>query len=764
MRRIPRVAALSLAVVIAGTTCTPAFAAPPQAEQKTTQENPHKSPPPKTPQGEATVREATDRFVVTMEEEDTTVPEAEDALDDQDVEVVKETGTEQIVVEAPEELDKSEQKDLIEELESDPEVVSVEPDLIVENATSAQTSNDPLYASTQWSLPNMNVASAWGQSSADGVVIGIGDTGSTPHPDLVSDTLPGYDFVHPDFSRDGNYRDADPNDPGTWSGGTSSWHGTHVAGIAAADTNNGIGIAGVAQDAKLQHARLLGTGTNGYVSDIADGLLWSGGGSIPGVPDNKTPASVVNLSMNWPAATCPTSMKSSIDKLHAMNVPVVVASGNNAVDAGGTTPSNCLGAIVVGSSNIYNSLSSYSNWGWPLDVVAPGGDANRSIYSTFNASATTQGAASYGWTYGTSMAAPHVSGVIAMMKEKNPGMTVEQIRNTLVSSSTQNVAGYKKVNAGAAVAATPNRRGAIGNYYLKNGGSALMGVSTGPQKSIGNGAVMRTYYRPDNGRTYYVYNHSSVGTFHVDGGSAVGKHFVANGGASKYGYPKHKLAFTSDSSYQTFRHPVTKKETVLTYRNGKVTASTPTQKPTASNGSATMIFKDVSTKTAHAEHIKWMKDQKITTGWKDGTFRPHQAVDRNAMIAFLYRMEGSPKVKLPAKSPFKDVKPTDPFYKEIVWAYQNGISTGWGDGTFRPNESIRRDAMAAFLYRLDGKPAVKLPAKASFKDVSKSRQFYKEIEWMKKEGITTGWSDGTFRPNDNTNRDAMAAFLHRFAS
>ena len=92
-----------------------------------------------------------------------------------------------------------------------------------------------------------------------------------------------------------------------------------------------------------------------------------------------------------------------------------------------------------------------------------------------------------------------------------------------------------------------------------------------------------------------------------------------------------------------------------------------------------------------------------TAGWPDGTFRPHDAIERQAMAAFLYRAAGEPNVQLPKQSPFTDVNPNDPFYKEIVWLKQQGITAGWPDGTFRPHDAIERQAMAAFLHRYSKK-------------------------------------------------------------
>ncbi|WP_061962845.1 S-layer homology domain-containing protein [Demequina aurantiaca] len=176
-------------------------------------------------------------------------------------------------------------------------------------------------------------------------------------------------------------------------------------------------------------------------------------------------------------------------------------------------------------------------------------------------------------------------------------------------------------------------------------------------------------------------------------------------------------------------------------------------------------FSDVPSSHQFRTEISWLASQGITTGYADGTFRPTSAVTREALAAFLYRLEGSPKVKLPSKSPFKDVSKSDQFYKEIVWLSKTGITTGWSDGTFRPSAKITREAMAAFLYRASGDNHWSSYDEL-FTDVAFYDKFYDEIDWMANEGITTGYSTGygcrEFRPGNAITREAMAAFLYRF--
>ncbi|WP_343998328.1 fibronectin type III domain-containing protein, partial [Pseudarthrobacter sulfonivorans] len=146
-----------------------------------------------------------------------------------------------------------------------------------------------------------------------------------------------------------------------------------------------------------------------------------------------------------------------------------------------------------------------------------------------------------------------------------------------------------------------------------------------------------------------------------------------------------------------------------------------------------MPFNDVNG-SIFIKEISWMKDKGISTGWDDGSYRSLQPVNRDAMAAFMYRLAGKPAFTEPAVSPFIDLPVGTQFYKEITWLAAQGISTGWDEPgntkSYRPLQPVNRDAMAAFMYRLAGKPPFTEPAASPFIDVSGSTQFYKEITWL----------------------------------
>jgi len=175
------------------------------------------------------------------------------------------------------------------------------------------------------------------------------------------------------------------------------------------------------------------------------------------------------------------------------------------------------------------------------------------------------------------------------------------------------------------------------------------------------------------------------------------------------------------------------------------------------------FFKDVDAFYSHYYEVQWMGDTGLSTGYADGTYKPSSSILRQHMAAFLYRFAGSPAVKLPAKSPFSDVKVSAQFYKEMVWLKQQGLTTMT---KFNPNGNVTRRQMALFLYRLAGEPKVTLPSKSPFKDVTKTDTGYKAIVWMEQTGLSLGYGSGanrTFKPASAVKRGDMAAFIYRYA-
>ena len=314
-------------------------------------------------------------------------------------------------------------------------VVAVIPNIPV---TTLAEPIDPLWAA-QWDMKAptatnggaTNVANAWTAVTGSGIVVAVIDTGRTDHPDLLA-AMPdgwGIDMIsHSDTARDGSGRDMDPTDMGDACEGPSSWHGTHVAGTIAAQPNE-IGVVGIAPSVKIQHVRVLGTcGGNFY--DVIDGIRWAAGlttnwygaaWSTFGLTNNEHPADVINLSLGG-GGGCFSELQSAISAAHAAGTLVVTAAGNSNEDVANFTPANCNDTVTVASVGRVGARAYYSNFGSGIDIAAAGGDMWRDsgILSTLATGATDLTGYTYANSQGTSMAAPHVAGVAALVASLHP--------------------------------------------------------------------------------------------------------------------------------------------------------------------------------------------------------------------------------------------------------------------------------------------------------------------------------------------------------
>lgn len=170
-------------------------------------------------------------------------------------------------------------------------------------------------------------------------------------------------------------------------------------------------------------------------------------------------------------------------------------------------------------------------------------------------------------------------------------------------------------------------------------------------------------------------------------------------------------------------------------------------------------YRDVPVGMAFATEMEWMRNARVLEDPTAAYIRPLEATTRGSMALFMYNMAGRPSAT--TFNCFADVQTNTLQNRAICWARNRGIAGGWPDNTFRPNLSVARDAMAAFLYRMAGSPNYSPPAVSPFTDVGTNNQFYKEINWLAARGISTGWADGSFRPLQPIARDAMSAFLYR---
>ncbi|MDR7334821.1 S8 family peptidase [Roseateles asaccharophilus] len=396
---------------------------------------------------------------------------------------------------------------------ADPDVVYAEPDrkmypLLVPNDTNYNS---------QWDLHSttggIRAPAAWDLATGTGITVAVIDTGIRPHADLSGQIVAGYDMIKDTaVANDGNARDNDPSDPGDWTAANecaagdpasgSSWHGTHVAGTIAARTNNGAGIAGIAFNSKVQAVRVLGK-CGGYTSDIADGMIWASGGSVTGLPANATPSRVLNLSLGG-GGTCDTTSQNAINSARSRGSVVVVAAGNENQNASNSSPANCSGVITVAATDRNGARAYYSNYGNVVAIAAPGGDVRSSssngILSTLNAGTQGPGADNYAWYQGTSMAAPHVAGVAALMLSAKPSATPDEIKAALQSSARAfpgscSGCGTGIVDAAAAITAITSTQLPTVNEAESNGTIATANTVSAPANVAGSvGSTSDTDY------------------------------------------------------------------------------------------------------------------------------------------------------------------------------------------------------------------------------------------------------------------------------
>ncbi|WP_435225076.1 S8 family peptidase [Streptomyces sp. Tue6028] len=382
----------------------------------------------------------------------------------EDLDFRRRLGTGAALVDLGAEPDKADVADVIAQYRADPQVAYVVPDRL--NKPQADP-NDTEYAK-QWDLfeatAGMRVPGAWTTSTGSGVTVAVIDTGYVAHSDVAGNIVGGYDFISdPAVSVDGDGRDSNPADPGDWyatdecGAGTgssgSSWHGTHVAGTIAAVTGNGKGIAGIAYHAKVSPLRVLGK-CGGYDSDIIDAITWASGGTVSGVPANGNVAKVINMSLGGPGA-CTSATQSAINAAVSRGTTVVVAAGNDNDNASKYSPASCSNVITVAATGRTGSRASYSNYGSVVDIAAPGGEMStgtaNGILSTLNSGTKTPSTESYAYYQGTSMATPHIVGLVALMKSAAPALTPAQIE-TAVKANARALPGTCSGGCGAGLA------------------------------------------------------------------------------------------------------------------------------------------------------------------------------------------------------------------------------------------------------------------------------------------------------------------------
>ncbi|MGZ9075129.1 MAG: S8 family serine peptidase, partial [Burkholderiaceae bacterium] len=425
--------------------------------------------------------------------------------------------------------------------------------------------------------------------------------------------LAGYDFISENIgagtlpanfvANDGDGRDGNPSDPGDWvttqeeadyaalcddgqpGPQNSSWHGSHMSGVAAANTNNSMGIAGVAWNVRILPVRALGK-CGGSLSDIAEAIRWAAGLPVPNVPANTTPAQVVNLSLGG-GASCPANLQSAVDAAIAAGAVVVAATGNDGA-IGPSAPANCNGVIAVTAHTINGENADYANIGAAMGagpqptISSPGGGSPTSlgaggptddpnwfgfyIWSTVLFGNTTPssgdsqnpprvGPAYAGFT-GTSAATPQVAAVAALIKSMIPSASPATIRNFIVTTMRPHPTG------GACTIAPPGG-------FMGQCGPGLLDANAAV-RAAALVAPLVVFSQPQNASAF----EGQTATFSVDatGAGPIGYQWRRNGtpmsGATSASYTTPALTVATDSG--------TTYSVVITNSLGTVTSSAAT--------------------------------------------------------------------------------------------------------------------------------------------------------------------------------------------
>ena len=284
--------------------------------------------------------------------------------------------------------------DILPVIQKCPGVLYAEPNYVIHSTDT--TPDDTYFATRQYGLQNIKAPKGWDLSTgSSSVTVAILDSGvDLTHPDLAGKIVAGYDFVN---------EDSIPQD--------DFGHGTHVAGIAAAVTNNNYGIAGVSWGARIMPLKVLDSSGNGYTSDSADAIIWAA--------DNG--AKVINMSFG--SSSHSSAMLDAVNYAYSKGVTMVAASGNDGIN-GVLYPAKYNHVIAVGATDSSNSRGNFSNYGSELDLVAPG----VSIYSTLMSN-------SFGYKSGTSMATPFVTGLAALLSGLSSDFSPDQIEQAMVNSA-----------------------------------------------------------------------------------------------------------------------------------------------------------------------------------------------------------------------------------------------------------------------------------------------------------------------------------------
>jgi subtilisin family serine protease len=495
--------------------------------------------------------------------------------------------------------------------------------------------NDP-YWFDQWGLARVNAPAAWDISTGSNkVVVAVVDTGvKSSHPDLQGALVPGRNILTGTSNTEDDH----------FEGNVFIGHGTMVAGVLAARTDNGIGVAGTCWTCSIMPVKVLGSDGSGYATDAARGIVWAA--------DNG--AQIINLSLG--STDDSKAVRDAVAYAHAKGIVVVSASGNSGVTTK-NYPAAYPGVVSVAGSTQSDGRYSWSNYGSWVDVAAPG------------CAPTTYPDGGYGEMCGTSAASPIVAGVIGLALSAEPGLGREAIIDALTGTAVHvgSYVAFGRIDAAATLTASGLAGDQIDEEIDEE--ATTDGAATGSAACPGD--------VPPHEFTDVV-----VGSTHEGAIACI----------TWWG-----IAATSTTYRPT--ENVTRAQMASFIARVLVEAGVtlPTIDPDAEP-----VFSDVTGTGAHSTAINQLAELKVVGGHGDGTYRPGASVTRAQMATFIARSLAKAGVALPVLDPgsvsyFSDVTGAGAHDTAINQLAYLEVVGGLGDGTYGPGADVRRAPMATFL-------------------------------------------------------------------
>lgn len=599
----------------------------------------------------------------------------------------------------------------LDELQQLPGVIYAEPDYKLETTFMPQ---DPLLEE-QWYLEQIGMKQAWDitRGSSD-VTIAVLDSGvNANHPDLKGRVLKGYNFIK-------NNNDASDD----------NGHGTHIAGIIAANANQ-IGISGIDHSAKILPLKVFCDKGSGSISNAIKGIYYA------------IDQGVDVINMSYVSKEKNKAEEEALWKAHENGIVLVAASGNEG-RLRNLYPASYSQVISVAATNEKDQRAFFSNYGNWVDLSAPGKD----IYST-------NYHGGYGIQSGTSFSAPVVSALAALLKSKNPQWTPNEIEWALEfgadpvirgDSEWNYIFGFGRVNAYKALTAqSPLTEKNAGDVHTE-------------AKVLDNGIGVREKMELPLDVDWFTFETTKrseikielsnlpshidlVGALYYHNGKKIERRALIDKG--KMGENETHKVEVGPGKYYLSVHDHYGRWSNYPYEV-KVSQMVKTS------------FEDVK---EYKKEISFLAEKGIIHGFQDGKFQPLRHVSRLQAVNIILREMGIDAKKLAAPNPgFTDIHRGKEGYEEVAAAVELGFIQGKLDNTFDPYGRLTRGQMASILvkaYKLQGVNA------SEFKDVHANHEAYDIVDRLAANGITTGYADGTFKPDTNVSRQHFALFMYR---